>query len=120
MDKLIHELLATAATFIVGLLPAALGAAVSLAYETGLTWSRRFVQMSVGVVVSYFATGALAALWPWGSPDAFVIQAVGFVVGMIAFKATPRFITGCSDAIASAPRAVLDRFLNLLPGKDAK
>lgn len=117
MDKLFHELTATILTVLAGLVPAALGAAVSLAYESGLTWSRRFAQMSVGIVVSYFATGAIGAVFGFGP---FVLQAIGFVVGMIAFKATPKFITACSDALASAPSRFVDRILALLPGKDAK
>jgi len=117
MDKLFHELTATALTFLAGLVPAALGAAVSLAYESGLTWSRRFAQMSVGIVVNYFATGAIGAVFGFGP---FVLQATGFVVGMIAFKATPKFIAACSDAIATAPTRLLDRLIALLPGKDAK
>ena len=108
MDKLLHDLLAAIGAFLLALVPAALGAAVSLAYESGLTWSRRFVQMGVGIVVSYFSTnaiGALVALSP------FVLQAVGFVVGMIAFKATPRFIAKISDRLPDAADAVLDRIL---------
>ncbi|TPG14354.1 hypothetical protein [Sphingomonas oligophenolica] len=112
MDKLLHEIAGAAMTFLVGLMPAALGAAVSLAYETGLTWSRRFVQMSVGIVVSYFATNAIGAVWP---QQPFVIQAVGFVVGMIAFKATPKFIDGAADKVAGLPGAIVDR---VLPKKD--
>lgn len=115
MKDLLHELGSTLLAFFVGLVPAALGAAVSLAYETGLTWSRRFLQMSVGIVVSYFATGVIRVLWPWGHPDPFVIQAVGFVVGMIAFKATPKFIAGLSERVTDIPAAFFDRFF---PRKD--
>jgi hypothetical protein len=116
MDKILHELGATALAFLAGLVPAALGAAVSLAYETGLTWSRRFTQMSVGIVVSYFATGVIRVLWPWGVPDPFVIQAVSFVLGMIAFKATPKFIAGLSERVTDIPAAFFDRFF---PRKDS-
>lgn len=112
MDKLLHELAAAILSFLIGLVPAALGAAVSLAYETGLTWSRRFLQMSVGVIVSYFAGGAIGAVM---TLNPFVLQAVGFVIGMIAFKATPRFIAGASDRVPDTALAVLDRFL---PRKD--
>ena len=108
MEKLIHEIGAALLSFLVGLTPAAFGAAVSLAYETGLTWSRRFVQMSVGIIVSYFSTNAIAAIWP---QDPFVIQAIGFVVGMIAFKATPRFIEGLVEKVALLPAAIFDRVL---------
>jgi hypothetical protein len=105
MDKLIHEIGAALLAFVISLMPAALGAAVTLAYETGLTWSRRFVQMSVGIVVSYFATGAIGAVVTF-SP--FVIQAIGFVVGMIAFKAVPRFRDGMVEAVADLPGTIRD------------
>ena len=56
-----------AATVAAGLVPSALGAAVSLAYEPGLTWSQRFVQLSVGVCVSYFVGGAVHGLTAWSA-----------------------------------------------------
>lgn len=115
MKDILHELGVTLLGFVLGLMPAALGAAVSLAYEPGLTWSRRFTQMSVGIVVSYFATGVIRVLWPWGVPDPFVIQAVSFVLGMIAFKATPKFIAGLSERVTDIPAAFFDRFF---PRKD--
>ena len=115
MKDLLHEFGGAMMAFLTGLVPAALGAAVSLAYETGLTWSRSFLQMSVGIVVSYFGTGVIRVLWPWGQPDPFVIQAVGFVVGMIAFKATPKFIAGLSERVIEIPAAIFDRFF---PRKD--
>ena len=115
MKDLLHEFGVNLLAFLFGLTPAALGAAVSLAYETGLTWSRRFLQMSVGIVVSYFSTGVIRVLWPWGHADPFVIQAVGFVFGMIAFKATPKFIAGMSERVTDIPAAIFDHFF---PRKD--
>jgi hypothetical protein len=115
MDKILHDIGVTLLALFAGLVPAALGAAVSLVYETGLTWSRRFTQMSVGIVVSYFATGVIRVLWPWGQADPFVLQAVSFVLGMIAFKATPKFIAGMSERVTDIPAALIDRFF---PRKD--
>lgn len=116
MDKLIHEVGDALAAFLLGLLPSGLGAVVGLFYETGITWSRRFAQLSVGVIVSYFVTNAVGALWPL---NPFVLQAIGFVVGMIAYKATPRFIASCTDMIAEAPSKIFERVLALFPRKDA-
>ena len=117
MDKILHEIGDALLAFLLGLMPSALGAVVGLFYETGITWSRRFAQLSVGVIVSYFVTNAANALWP---VDPFVRQAIGFVVGMIAFKATPRFIASCTDMIAEAPSKIFERVLALFPRKDAQ
>lgn len=108
MDHTPHGLLEATLAFLVSLLPPALGATVSLAYEQGLTWAARFTQLWVGIVVGYFGAGAIAALWPWGSLDAFVRQAIGFVVGMIAFKATPRFMGSVVEIVADLPSRVAD------------
>ena len=95
MQKFFHLFADNALAFLAGLTPAALGAAVSLAYEKGLTWTERFVQMAVGVIVSFFVSRAADAVWPL---DPFVLQAVGFVTGMIAYKATPRFTGAAAEA----------------------
>jgi hypothetical protein len=99
-------------TLLAGLAPGALGAAVGMAWKKGLTWRDRFVQLAVGIVVSWFATRALGAIYPHWDP--FVLQAAAFTVGMIAFEATPRFIAAAADAIASIPARLADRFL---PGR---
>ncbi|CAN5774466.1 hypothetical protein BH11PSE6_BH11PSE6_01800 [soil metagenome] len=118
MDKhSLPELFAALITFLAGLTPAAMGAAVSLAYEKGLTWRDRFIQFSVGVVVSYFAGGLVGALWPWKPLDPFVLQGITFTLGMIAFKATPKFISSCSDAIGTLPGELRDRLVTWLPKK---
>lgn len=117
MKDQIHEAGMAIVAFISGLVPAALGAIVSLVYEAGLTWSQRFLQFAVGVTVSYFAKGffaGAATLFGWSLND-YILQSVGFVLGMIAFKATPKFIAGCIERVAELPGAIFDRFL---PRKD--
>ncbi|MFA6125083.1 MAG: hypothetical protein WCS75_11195 [Sphingomonas sp.] len=115
MDKYLHGLLENAIALLAGLTPAALGAAVSLSYEKGLSWRERFTQLAVGTVVSYFAGGFVSAVWPWGTINPFVLQAITFTTGMIAFKATPKFIASCSDALAALPANAVDRVLSWLP-----
>lgn len=105
MDKL-QPVFDAILTFLVGLVPGALGAAVGVAYEKGLTWTDRFVQFSIGVIVSYFAGGVVAVLWPvgWLGPlDPFVLQGVTFSLGMVAFKATPRMASSLIDVLADLP-----------------
>lgn len=110
MDKLLHTLLEAIVTLIAGITPAALGAAVSLFYERGLTWGDRFARLAVGIIVSWFASRLVAVLcgWWWKvDPDPFFLQGVGFVFGMIAFKATPAFISGATTALGKLPDAIL-------------
>lgn len=113
MNKFFHDIAEGLVAFLQALVPGAVGAAVSLVYEEGLTWSRRITQMMVGITVSYFARNLAASLTGW---DGYVLQAVGFVVGMTAFKATPTLMAG---VVERAPLlfALIDRFL---PKKDAK
>jgi hypothetical protein len=112
-----NKLLALADAFLTllsGLFPGAIGAAVGMAWRKGLTWRERFVQLAVGIVVSWFVTRAIGALWPlWfrHEPDPFVMQAIAFTIGMIAFEATPRFIAGASDVIGGLPALIRDRLI---------
>lgn len=107
MSKL-PELLDTTATFLAGLSPGALGAAVGLAHEKGLTWTERCVQFAAGTTVSWFAQRGVGALWLL---DPFVLQGIGFSAGMVAFKSTPRFIASAADVAGGIPALVRDRFL---------
>ena len=113
MPKFLHGLLDAVLAFLIALVPGALGAAVSLVYEEGLTWSRRITQMMVGITVSYFARNLAHSLTGW---DDYLLQAVGFVVGMTAFKATPALIAGIVER-APLLLVLIDR---LLGKKEAK
>ena len=94
------------------LMPAAIGSAVAQAWEDGLSLRDRAIQWIVGICVSYYVTLGISAFFGMG---AFAAQAVGFVVAMIAFKSTPKFIAGCSSTLETLPAAVRDRFF---PKKD--
>ena len=116
MTKL-AQIVDTGLAFLVGLTPGALGAAVSLAYEKGLTWADRFTQFAVGTVVSWFAGRVVGAML---TLDPFVLQGVSFTLGMIAFRATPRFASGMSDLVAEVPvrlRDLLPFFKRKDPGQ---
>lgn len=116
MEKHLAQIWEAVTTFAVGLSPAALGALVAVSYEKGLTWADRFTQFAVGVVVSYFTTRVVGALLHL---DPFVLQGVSFSVGMVAFKAAPRFISGAAEAIGTLPGALRD-LIPLLKRKDGK
>jgi hypothetical protein len=106
--KIPHEWLEIAQTFVVGLAPGAIGSAVGLAHEKGLSWAERFTQLVAGTVVSFFVTRALGATVDL---NPFVLQGIGFTAGMIAYKSTPRFITAAADVAGGLPAALRDRFL---------
>lgn len=111
MEKFSHQLLDMFISLLIGLTPAALGAGVSLMYEKGLTWGDRFARLAVGVTVSWFTSRAVGALWPWQPIDPFVLQGITFTLGMIAYKATPPFISSASTIVAGLPAAIAERFL---------
>ncbi|MGT2513407.1 hypothetical protein ACVOMT_03375 [Sphingomonas panni] len=96
----------TLLALLAGLVPGAMGAAVSLAYEKGLSWTEKFTQFAVGTVVSYFARGAIVGLFDLHT---FVVDGIVFTAGMIAFRATPRFGSAVADALVSIPAAIRDR-----------
>ena len=106
MDKHLAQIWDAVTTFAIGLTPAALGALVAVSYEKGLTWADRFTQFAVGVVVSYFTTRVVGAMI---APDPFVLQGVSFSIGMVAFKAAPRFISGGAEVFGSIPGEIRDR-----------
>lgn len=80
--------------------PAALGSAVAQAWKPGLSWRQRLVQWIVGICVSYFVTRGLGMWLGWHE---FVSQAVGFVIGMMAFEVAPRLVKGVGDTAAELP-----------------
>jgi hypothetical protein len=94
--------------------PAAIGATVSQAFKRGLSWAERLTQIMVGIIVSYFVGGALAAIF---APGPFVSQAISFVVAMIAYEATPKFIQNAADVVGQLPAVLRDRFLTKKDGK---
>ena len=108
MKFLPAELIQTMIDAASALAPAALGSAVAQAYQRGLSLRDRLVQWAVGICVSHFVTAALAGWFGW---NAFVTQGVGFVFGMIAFQATPKFIAGASDMLGTLPAVLRDHFL---------
>ncbi len=119
MDQKMHQLLDAAIAIVTGITPAALGASVSMAYERGLTWGDRFARLAVGVIVSWFATGAVAQVWPFGHIDGFALQGISFTAGMIAYKATPPLAHNITDIIVSLPGSLRDRWLGPKKGGDA-
>lgn len=117
MDKFAHEVIDMILAFLMSLLPSALGATVSMMVDDGITWSKMLARLWVGVVMCYFMSRALEALF---TLHPFVIQAISFLIGMVAYKSAPGFIAGCATAASEAPGLLRDRLLALLPSKEKK
>lgn len=117
MDKFLHEVAETVLAFIISLLPSGLGATVSMMVDDGITWSKMLARLWVGIVMSYFISRALDATF---ALHPFVIQAISFLIGMVAYKSAPGFIAGCATALGEAPAQVRDRIVALLPSKEKK
>lgn len=99
-EGFLHQIIAGLQDAASALAPAAIGAAVGQAWEKGLSFSQRLMQWAIGICVSYYVGGGLEA---WLRLDPFVSDAISFVLAMIAFKATPRFIAGGVDVIGALP-----------------
>lgn len=100
MADMLHQLLDSARDVAAALSPSALGAAVAQAYQKGLSWRERLVQWCVGITVSQFVTRGIVAWMGWPLE---VSQGVAFVLGVIAFQATPKFMASAADAVAAIP-----------------
>lgn len=105
-EHLLGDIVDTAKAIGAALAPAALGSAVAQIHEKGMGWRDRVLSYSAGICTSYYVTLGVSA---WFHLDQFVGQGLGFVLGMIAVKSTPRFISAASDLIASLPGLVRDR-----------
>jgi hypothetical protein len=117
MPKILHDFLEAAVALLASLVPAGLGSIVSMLYDLPPTWAKRITQLWVGIVVSYFVQRAAGAIYPL---HPFVLQALSFWVGMIAFKAAPSFVSGCATAAGELPAILRDRLLAFLPSKEKK
>jgi hypothetical protein len=107
-ESILQQILAAIQDAATALAPAAIGAAVGQAWEKGLSFSQRLVQWAVGICVSYYVGGGLEA---WLRLDPFVSDAISFVLAMLAFKATPRFIAGGVAVAEGLPADLRDRIL---------
>lgn len=104
-DNLASELLDTARALALALAPSAAGATVATLIKRGLSWTERLVQIFVGIVVSWYAGLAVAAIF---APDPFMAQSIAFTLGLIACDAVPRLRDRIIARLAELPDAVAD------------
>lgn len=111
MKSTIYEVVAPIVPVLQALVPGAFGAAVAVAVQRGLTWLQRFVQLAVGIVVSYYAGEAASSLFGF---DGAVKNGVGFVAGVAAFETVKTLRTSIADVAKDAPRQLWERVMSKL------
>lgn len=104
------QLLESALNALSAIAPGAIGSLVSQFYEWDpeLSMRQRVAQWIAGIAVSYYVGLGLKVLAGW---DGVGAQSVQFVLGLIAFKAAPRFIEKASEVIGNLPQDVRDWIL---------
>lgn len=115
MTKHLVDILHAILAFLATLIPGAIGSAVSQLWEPALSWSQRLIQWGTGIIVSHYVSDGIGA---WLHLDPSVAQAIGFVVGLIAHRATPAFITAAVAAAGQLPTGLLAK-LGLAKGDAA-
>ncbi|PZR37171.1 hypothetical protein [Caulobacter segnis] len=80
-----------------------LGAIVSLAYMPGLTWRQQIAATLAGGFTASFVCWALQ---DWLHLSAAVAGGLSFVVGLVAFRATPSLVKAVADSFARIPDVV--------------
>jgi len=90
------------------MVPGAIGAAVSVAVQQGLTWLQRFVQFTVGLVVGHYAGAAATELLGF---EGILRDAVMLVAGLAAFETAKALRTSFADVAREAPKKAFDWWL---------
>lgn len=80
-----------------------LGAIVSLAYMPGLTWRE---QVAATLAGGFTASFVCWALQDWLHLSSAVAGGLSFVVGLVAFRATPSLVKAVADSFARVPDVV--------------
>lgn len=108
MKEQLAELLHTLAAFAKAMVPGALGAAVAVAVQSGLTWGQRFLQLCVGIIASYYAGEAANEIM---GATGVVKNAIGFTVGIAAFETVKALRVSIAQVAHDAPRQAWDWWL---------
>lgn len=81
-----------------------LGSMVSLAYMPGLSWRQ---QVAATVAGGFTASFVCWALQDWMHLSSAIAGGLSFVVGLVAFRATPSLIKAVADSLARLPDIVV-------------
>jgi hypothetical protein len=103
------EIIPTIREMAIGLVPGALGATVAVAVQSGLTWTQRLLQISIGIIVSYYANQASREIFEFGP---MVSNSIGFVFGLGAFEAVKNLRLSLGELAKTAPRDMWEWWLS--------
>ena len=101
--QILYDLLDLLRDLLGGLAPGAFGAAVSVATQTGLTWLQRFIQLAVGIIVSYYAGEAASELF---GVDGVIKSGISFTFGVGAFEIVKNLRASLGEVAGDAPRDI--------------
>lgn len=87
------------------LVPGALGATAAVLVQGAMSWTQRLIQLSVGIVVSYYVGEIAAEIFSIGP---MVKQGIGFTAGIGAFEAVKRLRVTLGVVAAGAPKDLWD------------
>lgn len=99
MKATLNDIVAFLQDYALGLVPGALGATVAIAVQGAMSWTQRFIQLSVGIIVSYYA-GEIAAHF---GAEGVVKNAVGFTAGIGAFEVVKQLRVSLGEVAKNAP-----------------
>lgn len=105
-EKLANDLAQFIVNLFWALLPGALGALVAQSWERGLSLIERAVAIVAGMIISYYVKQLILHLF---GLDPFMGDSIGFLAGLVAFKAAPGFQRAAAAAIADLPGYLRDR-----------
>lgn len=114
MKHTIPEIAAAAFAAAQGLLPGALGAFLHVTLAGTLTWAQRFLQFTVGILVSYWALVVADSLTDWSE---FVLHGISFSAGLVAFESIKRLRQTAPETIGRIPGDLWNLIKEKLGGK---
>lgn len=112
MKESLAELAQTLAVFAKAMLPGALGAAVAVSVQQGLTIAQRALQLVVGIIVSYYAGEAASELL---GAVGVIKNAVGFTAGVAAFETVKALRVSFAEVARRAPSQLWEWLMNWFP-----
>lgn len=90
-----------AKTFLAALVPGAAGATVAVAVQGAMTWTQRFIQLTVGIAVSYYAGEVAADMFDISE---VVRNGIGFTAGIGAFEIVKKLRLSLGEVAHTAPK----------------
>lgn len=101
--EVIVDFVSTAKEIALALVPGALGASVAIAVQGAMSWTQRFIQLAVGIIVSYYAGEAAAEIFALNPATK---NGIGFTFGIGAMEVVRNLRSSLGDLAKDAPRDI--------------